>query len=436
MLEPNITFPSPDLIDAEKARAADSNRYWVLIVLTLVYAVNIADRFMLSTLIEPIKAEFKLSDSGVAFLTGTALALFYVAAGIPLGRLADKTNRRNMIAIALTIWSAMTAFCGMAQSYAQLLVARMGVGVGEAGGTPPSQSLLADYFPPQQRILSMSVFALGIPAGIAFGGIAAGYLAQHYNWRSALFASALLGVPVVLMLLFVKEPKRGQFDTAHDAPKAKAADVMETLRYIKTQKPLLHIIIGCTLATFSGQGVIWWTPAFLGRSHGMNVEQAGLTVGTIGGGGGAIAMIISAFFMIYLMRFHIKWQCYFVAGLTAIITVPAVIAHMTTSTSLTIFMLWCFVPFANIYVGPHLALMQNLTPANMRGTTVAISLFTANFANLVIAPQLIGFISDVLNTRVANPVDSLRYALIVSALTGIWAAYHYIAAAKSMRAQA
>src|SRR3546814_319317 len=145
--------------------------YWALAVVTLVYAMNIADRFVLSTLIEPIKAEFQLSDASVGFLTGVALAIFYTAAGLPLGALADRANRRNMIMWAITIWSFFTALCGMAQNFWQLLFARIGVGIGEAGGTPPSHSILADYFKPSQRIVAMMVFTLGIAIGSGIGGV-------------------------------------------------------------------------------------------------------------------------------------------------------------------------------------------------------------------------------------------------------------------------
>src|ERR1700726_1134751 len=165
---------------APPAPAAPRDRWYVLAVLTVVYALNIADRFSISTLIEPIQQELRLSDSGIAFLTGVALALFYVTIGIPIAALADHKSRRNILAIALAIWSGMTALCGLAQNYWQLLLARFGVGIGEAGGTPPSPSILADKFPAARRPMALTIFALGACIGAWLGSSVAGSVAERY----------------------------------------------------------------------------------------------------------------------------------------------------------------------------------------------------------------------------------------------------------------
>src|ERR1700681_3261609 len=164
--------------------AAPRDRWYVLAVLTVVYALNIADRFSISTLIEPIRQELQLSDSGIAFLTGVALALFYVTVGIPIATLADRANRRNILAAALAIWSGMTALCGLAQNYWQLLLARFAVGIGEAGGTAPSTSILADKFPPARRPMALTIFALGCCLGAWLGSSVAGAAAAHNGWRA------------------------------------------------------------------------------------------------------------------------------------------------------------------------------------------------------------------------------------------------------------
>lgn len=412
--------------------ASLSRRYWVLVVMTAVYAMNIADRFVLSTLIEPIKHEFQLSDSAVGFLTGVALALFYVTAGLPLGALADRVNRRNMIAWALTIWSLFTAACGLAQNFWMLLLARIGVGVGEAGGTPPSHSILADYFRPDERIIAMSIYAVGVCIGSAIGGVAGGLLAEHYGWRNALIIFAGASIPVLILLFTVREPRRGACDPSIETC-TEQVGFGDALRFIRSQKSLMHVLAGATVATFSGGGLVWWTPAFLSRSHGLSVGEAGLNVGAMNGIGGSIAMVATTLLMLFwFAKRDPKYQCHFAAWLTLLITAPGVLAHLVTGRETALLLLWLFIPFTNVMIGPTLALLQNLTQPNMRGLTVAVLLFTANIANLAIAPQLIGFASDVLATRIADPAQSLRFALAFSGLTGIWGAYHFWAAIKSL----
>src|SRR5215475_9531706 len=195
------------------------DRWYVLSVLTVVYALNIADRFSISTLLEPIRTELHLSDGGIAFLTGVALALFYVTVGIPVAHLADRANRRNILAIALAIWSAMTAFCGIAQNYTQLLLARFGVGIGEAGGTPPATSILADKFPASKRPMALTIFALGACLGAWLGSSVAGGVADKGGWRAAFLALGIPGLVVALIVwLTVREPQRGQLDEAVAKP--------------------------------------------------------------------------------------------------------------------------------------------------------------------------------------------------------------------------
>ena len=416
---------------AHPSGAGFATRHWVLAVMTLIYAMNIADRFVLSTLIEPIKAEFQLSDGAVGILTGVALAIFYVSAGLPLGALADRVNRRNMIAWALTIWSIFTALCGLAQNFWMLLLTRIGVGVGEAGGTPPSHSILADYFAPSERIIAMSIYAVGVCIGSAIGGIGGGLLAEHFGWRSALLIFAGASIPVLILLFTVREPRRGACDPNISICEERVS-FGDTLRFIRSQRSLMHVLAGATIATFSGGGLVWWTPAFLSRTHGMSVGEAGLNVGAMNGVGGTIAMVSATVLMFWLAKRNPKWQCHFAAILTLLITMPGVLAHVVTDRYSALILLWLFVPFINVMIGPSLALLQNLTQPNMRGLTVAVLLFSANIANLAVAPPLIGFMSDMLATRIGDPAQSLRYALAISGLTGIWGAYHFWAAIKSL----
>ncbi len=410
-------------------RRLAKGRWYVLFVMTVVYAVNIADRYVVSTLIEPIKHELALSDSAVGFLTGTALAIFYVTAGIPLGVLADRVNRRNMIAWSLAAWSVMTALCGLAQSYVQLLLARIGVGIGEAGGTPPSQSIVADCFPAQLRAAAMSIFAVGAAIGATLGSAGGGWLSDEYGWRSALIVFGLVGLPIALLVRFtVSEPRRGQLDG--DPAQTSGTTLRETLRFIGSQKSLVHILAGATVLTFWGWGTLWWTPAFLVRSHELSVGQAGALLGPMHGIGGTAVMLLTAWFMARYGRADARRQAWFIALTTLLTTLPSILAYTTVSPATATLLFWIFVPITYLYIGPTSGLIQNLVFPGMRAQAFAVLLFVANVANLVIAPELIGLASDFLAQRIEDPRQSLRYALIASAFTGFWAAYHYYAAVR------
>lgn len=407
------------------------SRYWVLIVMTLVYAVNIADRFALSSLIEPIKAEFGLSDTGVGFVTGTAFALCHALASLPAGQFADRRHRRNLIAVALAGWSIFTALCGMAQNVVHLLLARLGVGLAEAGATPAANSILADYFPPAERVIAMSVFAIGITIGSGFGGVAGSVFADHLGWRLGMILIAGINVAILAMLFTVREPARGQLDTPR--PRAQLhPSLMETLRFVRGSRSVMHLLIAGTVADFAGGGLVWWTPAFLSRSHGFTVGEAGLQVGLMGGLGGTLALTLATLVTLRLARLEQRWQCWFLVALSAFITIPGVAAYAVRSTGLALAMLWLFVPFTNAHVGPMLALLQNLVPSSMRGQTIAILLFAANLSNLAIAPQVIGGLSDLLARHLIDPTQSLRIALALCGLSGMWAAWHFWAAIRTL----
>ena len=407
--------------------------WYTLFVLTIVSAVNIADRFVISTFIEPIKLDLGLSDSGVAFLTGTGLAIFYLAAGIPFGYLADRVNRRNLIAWSLAAWTCMTALCGLTQTYYQLLFARIGVGVGEAGGTAPSQSLLADRFPVRMRSFASSIFALGAAIGVAVGSTVGGWLNDQYGWRHALLLFGLIGLPVALLVgVTMREPPRGAFDQAQ--PTAGKSTLRETFAFIAGQKSAIHILIGATVSTFWGWGIMWWLNAYLVRSYHVTVGQAGAILGPMNGYGGAAVILLTAWLVFVNGKRDPRRDTWLVSATIVVATVPGIWMFLTDSLELTQWLLWIFIPLNYLYLGPTFGMLQNLVPAQMRGLIIAILLFVANFANLVIAPELIGAASDVVAARIADPQESLRYVLLGTAFTGIWAAWHYFAAAKHLKA--
>ena len=411
------------IADKPADAAGPADRWYALAVLTLVYALNIADRFSISTLLEPIRQELQLSDSGIAFLTGVALALFYVTVGIPVAALADRANRRNILVVALAIWSGMTALCGLAQNYTQLLLARFGVGIGEAGGTPPSTSMLADKFPPARRPMALTIWALGACVGAWLGSSVAGVVAERGGWRAAFLALGIPGLVVALLVWWtVREPRRGQLDSS--AIPQRPTSILMTLRFIVAQRSAFHLLMGISVATLWSWGLMWWTPTFLQRSHHMTVGEAGQLLGTMHLVAGTAGTLLAAWLVSRSAAADPRYIARLLGWVTALTTVPSIALYWVSSDWAVTALLWIFVPAVYFYIGPVLGLMQNVLPANMRATACAVALFTANVANLIIAPQVIGWLSDWFAASFAAGQESLRWALLLLAPTGFWAAWH------------
>jgi predicted MFS family arabinose efflux permease len=412
--------------------SASRDRWYVLAMLTIVYALNIADRFSISTLIEPIRTELRLSDAATAFLTGGALALFYVTVGIPVAALADRANRRNILVVALAAWSAMTALCGLAHNRLQLTLARFGVGIGEAGGTPPSTSILADKFPPARRPMALTIYALGTCLGAWLGSSVAGAAAERGGWRAAFLVLGVPGVVLALVVwLTVPEPRRGQLDGA-SAP-ARHSTLMATLRFIAGQRSAVHLLVGGSVATFWSWGLIWWTPAFLQRSHHLSVGQAGQLLGPMHLIAGTASTLVAGWLMAQRAAADPRYVTRLLGWVTALTTVPSLLLYWVVSEQAAVTLLWIFVPAVYFYIGPILGLLQNVVPAHMRATTCAILLFLANIANLLLAPQLIGWLSDWFAASFGAGAESLRWALLLLAPTGFWAAWHLWTSGRTIR---
>ncbi len=405
-------------------------RWYVLIVMSVVYAISIADRYVVSTVLDPIRDELSLSDSGVALLTGAPLALFYVSFGIPLSWLADRSNRRNILSISLVVWSVMSAACGLSHNAWQFMLARVGVGVGEAGGTPPANSIIGDYFPAGRRPMAMAVFALGAPVGAWLGADLAGWVANLYGWRAAFFVLGLPGVAIGLLVwATIREPARGRLDTVAEG---QAPTVIETLRFMVTQKASFHVMTGGALSAFWGWGLMYFTPTFIQRTWSLNVGEAGAVVGPIHLIGGSLASLVTAWFLARPAFADPRRVVWMLAGVTALCTIPSFIAYWTHDLALARLMFWLFIPAIYFYIGPAMGLVQNLAPARMRAMFIAVSLVSANVLNLIVAPWIVGWLSD----RFAGPhgadAASLRLALLILAPTGFWAAFHYWRAAKTI----
>lgn len=398
----------------------------------LVYAINIAARYVVTTVFEPIRLELKLTDTGGAFLTGPPLALFYVACGIPIAWLADRSNRRNIVAASLIVWSAFTVFCGLALSFWQFLIGRIGAGVGEAGATPPSTALVSDCFPAERRAMALSVFALGAPVGAWLASDVAGAAAQAYGWRGAFFA---LGVPGVLLglllLLTVREPKRGQLDAL--AAEGKAGFV-EALAFLWRQRAAFHVIMGAGVCSLWGWGLVFWTPTFLVRAYGLNIAQAGAIPGQIHLVGGILISLAAAWLMSRPLMKEPRRVLLALGLVTGCATVPSFLAYWTHSLWLARVMFWLYIPAIYFFIGPCMALVANLAPSHMRAAFTAWSGLVGNVFNLIVAVQGVGMLSDWFAGTHGSDAASLRWALLLLAPTGFWAVWHFYLASRTVDA--
>lgn len=402
-------------------------RQYALGILVVVYTFNFIDRQILSILLEPIKLELGLSDTALGMLTGFAFALFYATLGIPIARYADKSNRRNLIALALTIWSAMTALSGVAQNFWQLLAARIGVGVGEAGCSPPAHSMIADYFPANKRATALGIYSLGIPVGILFGFMAGGWLNEFFGWRVAFF---VVGVPGILLAVLVRftlrEPSRGMAEGRVDT--AEQPGIMETFVFLWNKRSFRHLALGGALTAFVGYGVVTWVPSFLIRTHGMDTGEVGTWLGLILGIPGGIGIALGGWMADRYGSRDTRWYLWIVT-IALLLGVPfAFGVYLSDSATMALLFLIMPVALGNFYQATTFSQTQGLATLRMRSVAAAVLLFIINIIGLGAGPQAVGIVSDLLHGTYGQ--DSLRYSLLIFSFVNIWAAYHFYVAGK------
>ena len=405
-------------------------RRYALSVLVVVYTFNFIDRQILSILMEPIKADLGLSDTQLGLLTGFAFALFYATLGIPIARLADKGNRRNLIAGALTIWSAMTAMSGLAQNFWHLLIARIGVGIGEAGCSPPAHSIISDYYPAEKRATALGIYSLGIPVGILFGFLAGGWLNQFFGWRVAFF---VVGVPGIILAILVKlslrEPIRGMSEGRADT--APHPTVKETFTFLWSKRSFRHLAFGGGLTAFVGYGVVTWVPSFLIRSYGMQTGEVGTYLGLILGIPGGIGIVLGGWMADRYGSRDTRWYLWIVT-VALLLGVPFSLGvYLTDSAGMALLFLCIPVLLGNFYQATTFSQTQGLVPLRMRAVAAAVLLFILNIIGLGAGPQAIGLLSDFLEPSYGQ--ESLRYSLLILSFVNVWAAYHYYLAGKYLK---
>ncbi|MBT6125561.1 MAG: MFS transporter [Halieaceae bacterium] len=419
---------------------SDSNRnhydkpkaaYYALGMLTLVYAFNFIDRQLLAILQESIKADLSLSDSQLGLLTGFAFAIFYVTAGIPIARWADHANRRNIVAGSLFIWSFMTALSGMVQNYTQLVLARIGVGIGEAGGSPPSHSMISDIFPPNRRATALGFYSTGVSFGILFGFLFGGWLNEYFGWRTAFLVVGIPGVFLSgLIMLTLREPTRGLIEqktvTAESVPLKK---VIQTLWESRTFR---HLSLAASLNAFSGYSTASWTASFMIRSHEMSTGELGTWLAIIIGLCGAIGVFFGGMAADWLSPRDKRWYMWLPA-ISGFIAVPFMVAvYIADTPYLALSMMLIPGLLHQVYLGNTLATTHNLVGLKMRATSSAILFFILNIIGLGCGPFLVGVLSDQLSA--SHGADSLRLAMLyLLPAVMFWSACHFYFASKHLR---
>jgi MFS family permease len=410
-------------------------RNYVLGVLTLCYVANVIDRSqILASSIQAIKLEFGASDFQLGMLTGIPFALFYAFLGIPIAAWADRSNRRNVLALAVTIWSAMTASCGLATTFGMLFVARVGTAIGEAGGSPPSHSLISDYFPRLGRGTAFAIFALAVPIGTAIGAVVGGWGNQHLGWRLTFAAAGLPGLLLgAIVLLTIKEPPRGASEGAplHAADRM-APPLMQALRSLWLRKSFRHLSLAAAL-----HSVVWYASgafnnAFLQRSHAMTAAQAGYWIAVLAAiaGLGTLLGGIAADRLSTRLKDR-RWYMW-VPGIATLLCVPfQFLAYLSPDLAIALPSFVGLMLTAAVFFGPSFAMTQALASLRMRSVATSLLLFVQTLIGNGIGPSVTGLMSDALAP--AYQADSLRYALVIIGVVNLWAALHYILGARTLR---
>ena len=407
-------------------------RRYAMVILAIVYMFNFIDRQILSILLPAIKSEFQVGDAVLGFLAGTAFALFYVTLGVPIGQLADRWNRRDLLALSVALWSGMTAISGLAANIWHLTIARIGVGIGEAGCSPAAHSMIADYYPPEKRSTAMGFYTLGISAGIMLAYLAGGWVVQNIGWRQAFF---IVGIPGILLALVVRftlrEPVRGESEArSHSGHQPGLFDV---LRFLLDRPAFLNMAFAAGLSSFVGYSVVNWMPSFVVRSFGMSPAEIGLWLGLIIGLAGGAGFFGGGYLTDRLSLGGRRRGFRFLAISSVVSAVLNVGVFLASSAYWSFALMIIPTMLSNFYLAPVLAQTQSLVSLPMRSVASALVLLVINIVGLALGPLLTGMLSDALSASYGS--ESTRYALLaVSSFLLPWSAWHYFRAAQTIDA--
>ena len=403
---------------------------YALAVLTVVYTFNFIDRQILVILQESIKQDMGLSDAQLGILSGFTFAIFYVTLGLPIARFADRGVRRNVIAVAVALWSLMTGISGVVRSYGQLLAARIGVGIGEAGGSPPAHAMISDYFPIAERGRALSVYSTGVYIGIMFGYLAGGWINQALGWRMAFF---LVGAPGLLLALVVRftlrEPPRGYSEErvkAYTLP-----PLRDTMALLWGLKSFRYLSLATGFTAFVGYGAGNFAPSFLARSHHLSTGQIGTALGIFAGLGGLTGTYLGGHFG---DRFGVRDKRWYL-WLPAIAITIALPIRMLAYTASDIRIVYLLIAVGELlymtYLGPAIAVSHALVSPALRALISSILFFVLNLIGLGLGPLFVGLTSDLLTARFGS--EALRWSLVITCLAWIPAIGLYLMAATTLR---
>lgn len=425
-------------------RVTDAYRYYVAWLLCGVYTLSIMDRQLVAILVEPIRKEFALQDWHMGLLSGFAFAIFYTVLGVPLARLADRNNRVTIIGVSLLVWSAFTGLTGLARTFVHLLIARVGVAIGEAGCNPAAYSLIGDYFEARRRATALSIFHMGGYIGSFLGLLLGGWIGHTYGWRAAFLLVGLPGIGVALLMkLTLRELPRGFSDPVRVV--AEPPPVGQVVRALLAKTSFRHLAFAAALHNFAVYGVGNWYAAFLMRSHGMNVAKAGtiLAICTVIGGaagtyfGGMLSDRLAA-------RRHDSRYYLWVPALSLIIGFPLSQGVLLfEDTSIVIALLTPVVMCSAAYLAPSITATYGLVGIRERALASAVLLFIINLIGLGLGPLFAGLASDQLRqmflerglSEAAALGEGLRWSLRIVVAANLWSAAHYFIATRTLRAQ-
>lgn len=444
--------PSVDPIAPPVTSAVSASPYspaytrYAMFLLLGIYIVNFLDRAVVNILAEPIKNDLGLADWQLGLMSGLAFAIFYTVLGIPIARLAERKNRPMIIGTAVAVWSGFTALSGMANSFLQLVIFRIGVGVGEAGCTPPAHSLIADYVPKEKRASALAFYSMGTPLGGLLGLVMGGLVADAYGWRAAFLVAGAPGIIFALLCWFtLKEPRKliAQHSIAIQSTQVTFG---ETLKYLATKKTFWLIALGAAIKAFIGYGHAPFTASFFLRVHGEEVKALaenfglqsigflGLALGLMGGTAGAISAYLGGQIADKYAKTDLRGYVV-VPAFASLLAVPIyIIAVSVPSASLALWILVINGLLGSLWYGPVYAIGQSIVPPHMRATTSAILLFTINLIGLGLGPLAVGILSDVMaNGFGLGSAEGVRWALMISTCFGIVAFILFWIARKTIR---
>jgi predicted MFS family arabinose efflux permease len=400
---------------------SNRQRWTFLVILFLVCTSNYIDRYIMSVLIEPIKTEFGATDTQMGLLSGFAFAIFYAVLGIPLARLADRGDRKLVISLSLALWSFATAICGIVQGFWQLLLARVLVGVGEAGAIPPGQSLIADYFEPEKRTRALAIFMSSTTVGYLVAFVLGAQIAAQYGWRMAFL---LMGVPGLLLALIawvgLKEPRRIP-RRLHD--KASRETFGTSLRILFRKPSYVLLTIGSVFYFLVAYGAFIWFPPYMQRVLGVDLAQLGALYGLVGAAGSVIGTLLGGWVADRLAKRNLRWMA-LTPAISLLISCPLYIAAILMS-SFTTFLIFSFLSgvMLSASIPSMFSMIHVVCGTRRRAMAVAINFFFANLIGLGLGPVLTGYLSDTFTAQYG--VTGLRYALVAALLFLLPAAFAY-----------